>query len=158
MCGAGLTASPRTRYYHRKVVSMNKYAKHKGRNKNVTFIMLRHDIFESQAYRTMKPSARAVLSEIIRRYNGSNNGRISFSVREMAKRINVSHDTAGKAISEVLDRGFIIVTIDSAFNVKNRTARRFALTFETIVNEGNGHKTAPSNEWRKWKPAQGGEK
>ena len=128
------------------------YGHHKGK-KEPNFIMLRHDIFESPAYRHMKPNPRGALNEIIRRFNGFNNGYISFSVREMALRLKISPDTAGKAIKSVIEHGFIKVTEKSGFNVKDRKARRFALTFETIEIKGNGHKITPTNEWRKWKPA-----
>jgi len=125
---------------------------HKGK-KEPNFIMLRHDIFDSPAYRDMKPNARGALNEVMRRFNGFNNGYISFSVREMAMSLNIGRDTAGKAIASVIEHGFIKVTENSGFNVKDRKARRFALTFVTIEIKGNGHKILPSNEWRKWKPA-----
>lgn len=60
---------------------------HKGGEKKGGFFNFRHDIFESLAYRDMKPNARCALNEIIRRFNGFNNGYISFSVREMAVRL-----------------------------------------------------------------------
>ena len=128
------------------------YRHHKGGEKKGGFFNFRHDIFESAAYRDMRPNARSALNEIIKRFNGFNNGYISFSVREMAQRLNVSPDTAGKAITSVKEHGFIKVTEDSGFNVKDRKARRFALTFEIIEIKGNGHKITPTNEWRKWKP------
>jgi len=125
---------------------------HKGK-KEPTFIKFRHDMFDSPAYWEMDFKARAALYEFIRRHNGFNNGYISFSVREMMSRLNCSKDTAGKAIISLIEHGFIAVTEDSAFNVKDRKARRFALTDIDVINKNNGHKIPSTNKWRKWKPA-----
>lgn len=66
----------------------------------------------------------------------------------MALRLNISPDTASKAMNEVIEKGFIVVTEQCRFNVKDRRARRFALTFQTI-EKSSGQKILPTNEWNK---------
>ena len=43
------------------------------------FVMLPHYLIKSQAWRTMPALAKALLLEVWVRYNGANNGEISFS-------------------------------------------------------------------------------
>ncbi len=65
---------------------------HRGRNKpNATgrsmtsrFARLDHRLLESAAYRALSPNARALLVELTRMDNGSNNGALWLSVRDAA--------------------------------------------------------------------------
>lgn len=111
--------------------------------------MLRHDIFDSAAWQSLSCPARDAFLFIRRRFNGSNNGRISCSFREMANYMHVSPATIGRAINMLIDRGLIVVTEGAAFNMKQRQARRYALTHEKIGD------SLPTHEWRGWKPNQG---
>jgi hypothetical protein len=117
----------------------------KGRNKTSGFVMLRHDVVDSPAYRSLSTAARCILVEVRRRYNGHNNGEISLSCREAAERIGVSKNTASTAFGELLDRGLLKVGVESGFNMKGgRRSRRWILTEEGILGQ------PPTNEWRKW--------
>lgn len=122
----------------------SKYGKAKGRSGH-KFVMLRHDIMDSLAYRALSAPARCVLHEIIRRYNGNNNGEIPLSCREAADLVNVSKDTAGKAFTQLIDAGFIKENSDNFQYVINRQSRRWGLTYEGMNN------TLPTNEWKKFK-------
>lgn len=64
----------------------------------------------TEAWTTMKPTPRALYIELRRRFNGTNNGEIFLSVRDAAKALNVSKDTAGAAFRELIERGFIRMT------------------------------------------------
>lgn len=96
-----------------------------GRNTGSTaFIMLDHYIFDCLAYRTMKPGPRALLDEMIRRHNGSNNGRIGLGQREAAKRLNVNKDTVASYFATLIERGFVAATRPGGFNMKDPESRR----------------------------------
>ena len=82
------------------------YVKAKGR-KDPNFIMLRHDMIDSAAWRSMPAHAQALWIHIRRRYNGYNNGEIPLSCREAAQLLKVSKNTAGKMFEILIDRGFI---------------------------------------------------
>lgn len=96
-----------------------------GRNAGSTaFLMLDHYIFDCAAYRTMKPGPRALLNELIRRHNGSNNGRIGLGQREAAKCLNVNKDTVPGYFLILIERGFIAPARPGGFNMKNPESRR----------------------------------
>jgi hypothetical protein len=85
------------------------------------FVQLNHWMLKSPAWKTLPPNAKAVLLHMWQRNNGTNNGYISYAVRE-AEEIGVSRSAAARAIEECIDRGFLVCTRDSAFNVKTRAA------------------------------------
>lgn len=96
-----------------------------GRNAGSTaFLMLDHYIFDCAAYRTMKPGPRALLDEMIRRHNGSNNGRIGLGQREAAKCLNVNKDTVPAYFATLIERGFIASARSGGFNMKDPESRR----------------------------------
>jgi hypothetical protein len=127
------------------VMTMGNYQTSKGRSKG-QFIMLRHDIIKSPAWRSLSTDARCVWTEIGLRFNGENNGEIPLSCREAAEFCNISKGTAKRAFDELLDRGFIKVGWFSSFTYKFKKSRRWILTHEK--NDGK----PPTNEWRTWKP------
>ena len=116
----------------------------KGRNKG-GFIMITHHLKDSPAYLSLSVKARAVYIEIIRRYTSFNNGDIPLSCREAGELCNIGKGTAGDAFKELIEKGFIKIGENSAFNMKTRKSRRWILTHE--VYKGN----SPSNEWKTWK-------
>ncbi len=109
------------------------------------FTMLREDIYLSPAWLSLPANPRCVWQFILQQYNGYNNGDIAVSVRDAAKNVLITKSTAGRAIHDLIDRGFIKVTVNSGFSMKSgRRARRFALTHEPLNNR------RATNEWRKW--------
>ena len=99
-----------------------------GRSKgNGRYIAIPHDVLNSPGYLSTKPSARAVLSELLRCYNGSNNGRIGLSVRDAGKRCNISNDTAALAFTQLEDAGLIERVIKGSFKQRNRKASEFRI-------------------------------
>ena len=123
---------------------MGKYIKNKGRSKQ-TFVMMRHDIIDSEAYRSLSAVARCVLLEVARRYNGHNNGDIPLSCREAAQLVSVSKDTAGRAFRELLSVGLLRENGENYFYNINRKSRRWELTYEAY----QGRKAR--NDWKKFK-------
>lgn len=96
-----------------------------GRNAGSTaFLMLDHYIFDCAACRTMKPGPRALLDELIRRHNGSNNGHIGLGQREAAKCLSVNKDTVPGYFATLIERGFIAPARPGSFNMKNPESRR----------------------------------
>jgi hypothetical protein len=59
-------------------------AKGKGRDRQERYVKLRYWLLNSQAWNSLSGNARALYVELAQRYNGSNNGRIPYSVREAA--------------------------------------------------------------------------
>lgn len=117
------------------------YQRAKGRS-GPNFIMLRHDMMDSEAWRTLSAHAQALWCHIRRRYNGNNNGEIPLSCREAGQLLNAGKGTARLAFIELLEHGFIRVGEFSNFTLKTKKSRRWIMTHEAYGGKG------PSNEWR----------
>ncbi len=79
----------------------------------------------------MAPTAKAVLLHLWKRHNGSNNGDIVYAVRD-AGEIGVGKSNAAAALALLIERGFLQVRRNSAFNVKTKEARTWTVTAEPI--------------------------
>jgi DNA-binding transcriptional regulator YhcF (GntR family) len=63
------------------------------------------------------------------RYQGGHsNGNVPYSTREVSIAVAVSKSTAGRLFDELVEKGFLKVARESAFNFKTKTARRWELT------------------------------
>ena len=121
----------------------------KGRSKTSgRFVMLTEELLKSQAYRHLSPTARALLVEFKRRYDGRNNGHISMSVRQAAKLCGCSNRPVMKALADLKKHGFIRDQVKGAFSRKVRHATQWALTDQPL----NG--ALPTNDYRAWKPSK----
>lgn len=127
--------------------SYSKRVNAKGRNSKGKFIMLRYDIYDSSAWRDLSCVERCTWLEVMRRFNGNNNGNISLSCREVAGALKVSKDTASKALNRLIKVGFLRVTREAYFNIDARESRRWRLTHEGCVSPYGDR--VPTNEWKK---------
>ena len=87
-------------------------------------------MMRTAAWRDLDCVARCAYVELASRYAGpgSNNGRIPFSLREMAEALGSSKATAMRAMARLQDHGFAVMTKQGAFRVKARTATEWRLT------------------------------
>ncbi|MDE9449985.1 hypothetical protein J3R80_05825 [Aliiroseovarius sp. Z3] len=86
-------------------------APYKGKKKGAgRFVQLPEWLLASEAWQTMKPGPRALYVELKRQYKGGNNGDLFLSHRDAAKALCVGRDTAAGYFSELIERGFVIVT------------------------------------------------
>jgi hypothetical protein len=122
----------------------DKHLRRKQRSKK-KFVQIWHEVIESPAYQSLSVYARAALVELCNRYNGGNNGKISFSVREMAERLDIGKNTACRAMQDLVDRLLAIPTRPGWFSTKHRQATEWRITFQPY----NG--TPPTNEFRNWR-------
>ncbi len=129
----------------------------KGRSKGgERFVKLPYWLLDSPAWLALKPAARSLYVELSKRYNGSNNGEISMSVREAAKLVRIAKDTATKTFYELEEKGFILRNECGSFNWKLRHATTWFLTQHPV------HGVSPTKEFMRWraekskKPVPGG--
>ena len=115
------------------------------------FLQIFNYIFDCVAYRSLSLPARAALSELIRLYNGQNNGSLAMSVRVLAERLNSSKDTAGRALIELEEKGFIETTKVGSFRLKRRYASEYRLTW----HRDDQTFALPTRAFREWQPAEG---
>ena len=85
-------------------------------------------ITRSDAWFACRPAARLIWIAVLERFNGSNNGSISLSVREAAEYAGCSPNTAGRMFNELIDAGLLICSQTSSFNSGKRLARLWELT------------------------------
>jgi len=102
-------------------------AKQRRRHDGPNFIQLYRYLLDCPAYESLSLAARPALIEVERGYNGSNNGKIILSVRDIAARLGCHRDTAGRALQELIDKGFIEPRIKGAFSVKFKRATEWRL-------------------------------
>ncbi len=93
------------------------------------FAAVPHDVLVSPGYLGTSPPARAVLLEVLRHFNGSNNGAIGLGVRDAAKRCKVSPATVARALQELADAGLVDCMAKGSFAIKNGLASTFRLTW-----------------------------
>lgn len=108
------------------------------------FAALPHDVLCSPGFLAASPAARAVLLELIRLHNGSNNGRIGLGVREAAARCNISKATASRAFQELADCGLVELVEKGSF----RERRRLASTFRLLWLRCDVTYTIPARRYR----------
>jgi hypothetical protein len=90
-----------------------------------------------------------VLIEIMRRYDGTNNGRIGLGVREASELCRINKDTAAQSFRRLGERGFIECGQQGSFDYKARHAAEWRLTWLKCDRTG----ALPSKAFLKWSPA-----
>jgi hypothetical protein len=100
----------------------------RGRNHSgPNFIRLFRYALDSAAYISLSSPARSALIEVVRAYNGANNGKIVLSERQFAERMGCDRKTVRKALHELIEKGFIEPRVKGAFSVKFRRATEWRL-------------------------------
>jgi hypothetical protein len=94
--------------------------KRKGRQ----FLLLYTNVKRSKAYHGLSPKARALLFELIDRYNGINNGMIGFGAREAAHELQCGKSSAATALQELDDSGLARAMTPGAWRGKKATEWR----------------------------------
>ncbi len=115
---------------------------------------LPHAVADSTAYLSLSPFERAALSEILRKFNGYNNGDIAITYEEIGSRLKGSNASKphngriARAIVSLIDRGLIAEPTPESW--LQRRARRYRLTF---ISSGKAppFKTA-TNDYLRWSP------
>jgi DNA-binding transcriptional MocR family regulator len=103
-------------------------------------------MMDTKAWRSLNPDCRQLYVEIARRYNGYNNGRIPYSVRQACADLHIGKATASRAFRTLQERGFIVVMQKGAFSWKTRRATEWRLT-EFVCDVTNG---LPTKEFARW--------
>ena len=118
------------------------------RNKRIDapHVRLYRWMLDSPAYLSLSCQARAVLLEIARGYNGTNNGRLGLSIRRAAERCNIARGTAARALVELQERGFIECMAKGAFSRKAPHASEWRLTWWSCNVTGE----LPSKRFMSW--------
>jgi hypothetical protein len=124
----------------------------KSLKKKPRFVMLCHWQLNSAAWKDLDPVARTIYVELMKRYNGSNNGRIGYSARQAAQDGKISKDTAARGLRSLEAHGFIVAEKRGAFHCKVRHASEYRLTtYDSDVATKYEEKLA-TKEFMRWQP------
>jgi len=108
-------------------------AKKNPRDKPHRYLMMNRYLLESQAWKSLNATARAVYVHMAMKYYGSNNGRIGYSVRAAAEELKIGLATASRALADLQYRGFIVPKKRGAFSLKVRHASEWRLTVKHVT-------------------------
>lgn len=93
-------------------------------------VRLYHWLLETEAWKSLDSTARAIYVEMASRYAGvgSNNGRIPYSIRDAARSLHIGKTTAARALADLQHRGFIVTVKKGGFSYKEKHATEWRLT------------------------------
>jgi hypothetical protein len=113
------------------------------------FSMLVHEYFTSREYAALSAIAVKALLDLYTQFRGNNNGDLTAAWAVMQPRGWVSKDTLSRAVHELLEHGWIVVTRQGG----RRIATLYAVTWLGIDHCGGKLDVAanpvPSHAW-KW--------
>ena len=113
--------------------------------KHKRFVLFDYEQIESQAFRYLTGGALKLLIMVRKRFNGINNGKISFSVREGRDLLGYSMNTVARYFDELVDKGFLRIKEKGSFSYKKRHATTWIITCE----EYNNQKSRDFKHWIK---------
>lgn len=113
-------------------------------------VRLYHYLMQTEAWKSLGALERSIYVEMAARYagDGSNNGRIGYSVREAAATFRVGKSSAARALAVLQDRGFIVARVKGAFSLKVRHSTEWRLTEFGCDLTG----ALPTKEFARWSP------
>lgn len=123
-------------------------ADHRADTRGDGLIGLPKCVHGSEAYRSLDLYARAVLMEILARFNGYNNGEIGCSYREIGEGLgSQNYARIAQAIADCMARGLLDIGHEAIW--KERHSRQYRLTW---IMSGKPPFTAKAtNEYLEWK-------
>ena len=104
----------------------------KGRAKNGRFAGIPHSVMESESYYLSSGNALKLLLELVKQYNGRNNGNLSAAFSVLKSRGWRSKKTLSRCLTELLKRGLIVKTREGWFRNPGARCALYALTWLPI--------------------------
>jgi hypothetical protein len=120
--------------------------------KTLRHVRLYHYLMQTEAWKSLGALERSIYVEMAARYagDGSNNGRIGYSIRNAAATFRVGKSSAARALAVLQDRGFIVARIKGAFSLKVRHSTEWRLTEFGCDLTG----ALPTKEFTRWSPPE----
>ena len=104
----------------------------KKKGKIIRYAGIPHVVMETDDYKNLHSSAKALLLDMAYQLNGSNNGDLSASFGTMKKRGWVSQETLRKARNALLDANLITQTRQGKFQAGDSVCSLYAVTWYQI--------------------------
>ena len=129
---------------------MRNNPKSRSKTSHEPFIQISDLVLTSEAYKDLSFSARSMLIEMVKYFNGRNNGYIFISKQVLRSR-GFSKNTATKALKELASHGLIYMTKRGG-NL-NGGCSWYAITWKPINRmEGQNLENFVANAYAKWQP------
>jgi hypothetical protein len=109
------------------------------------YVQLRHYLLKSAAWETLPGDASKLLIDLWARYNGINNGEITYSVRE-AEHIGLRRSQAARMFAVLCERGFLVVVRTASFTAVKKLSRTWRITDEPYRDE------PATKDFMRWRP------
>jgi DNA-binding transcriptional ArsR family regulator len=124
------------------------------KEKESRHVRLYHWLTDTEAWRDLDCVARCVYLQLARRYGGpdSNNGRIPYSLAEIAEELGISKQTAMRSLDKLQDHGFVAMMKQGAFRLKHRHATEWRLTEFRCDVTGQ----MPTKDFARWRKSEAG--
>tara|TARA_B100000676_G_scaffold229565_1_gene227938 strand:+ start:159 stop:569 length:411 start_codon:yes stop_codon:yes gene_type:complete len=103
--------------------------------KHKRYVGFDYQLLETEAFKYLTGGAFKLLALVKKRYNGINNGHISFSVREGRDLLGCSVNTISRYFDELVKKGFLKIKEKGSFNYKKRHASTWIITSDKYNNE-----------------------
>ncbi len=111
-----------------------------GRRKSPTFAMLPHALLDSAVFVGLSDKAKTLLIDLLRAYNGRNNGNLAITLTTMRARGWTSNDSLTRAKHELLEAGLLIQTRQGG----RHKCSLFAIAWQSIDECGGKHDATPT--------------
>jgi DNA-binding transcriptional regulator YhcF (GntR family) len=111
--------------------------------KSETFVPIFKFMQDSLGYKCLVlkcAGALAIYIDLAMRYNGVNNGEISYAVRDGKENLGINPNTVGKYLKALERFGFIITTSKGSFDLKKRHASTYELTMWDVIGRHKAKK------------------
>jgi hypothetical protein len=108
------------------------YAKAKGRRDSGRFIAIPHSVLDHPDYIDRTGGAIKLLNELVRQYNGSNNGDLTVAYSILQHRGFNSKDTITRTKNELVKAGLILLTRQGQFINPGAKCDLYAITWRSI--------------------------
>lgn len=93
------------------------------------FICVPHALYDSKQWKALNPTAQAIVLEAFRRFDGSNNNRLSLTWADFEGREGFGKDrTFYRARAAAVDAGLLVQTADAAITQKGRKPCLFGIS------------------------------
>lgn len=124
----------------------------RAKPKQEHFAKLPRRIMETPAWRALSPNAQALYPWFLLEWKGldfNNNGKIRMSVRQAARALGVTPDTAARAIRDLQAKGFILMKELPCLGIEGAgKSPAFELTDVPLPSSGTYEGKRTYREWR----------
>jgi hypothetical protein len=129
-----------------------KLSKTKGRADTGRFCGIPHSLMDTPAYISLSPGAVKLFLDLLRQFNGRNNGCI-VAVHSQLKQRGWAESSMHKALSELIRKGFLVRNFQGGLGPAGKKPSRYRFTFlPAEAPDFDCPWTGPSNEFRAWEP------